>query len=259
MVRTIESEVEPCVAGHLPAALRAGPLGLSLQNIAVNHGSAQVIADLSLTIEPGECIALVGRSGAGKSTLVDAMLGLVPLAAGLIKINGVNLQATPLHALRKRTGYMGQETMLYNTTIRGNILWSQPQHSDEVVMKVAKLAAADTFISRAPQGLDTMIGDRGGKLSGGERQRLGLTRALLGNPGLLILDEAASALDAETDLAVTQALESMKGKVTMIMISHRLSSVRMADHIYVMDKGRIVESGTWSELQGSQGQFSRLL
>ena len=259
MARVIDAEVEACVAGPLPAALATGPLGLSLKSINVNQGDVQVIADLSLTVEAGACIALVGRSGAGKSTLVDAMLGLVPITAGAVSVNGINLQAMPLHALRKRTGYMGQETLLYNTTIRGNILWSQPQHSDEAVMKAASLAAADAFISQAPQGLDTMVGDRGGKLSGGERQRLGLTRALLGNPGLLILDEAASALDAETDAAVTRALESLKGKVTMIVISHRLSSVRMADYIYVMDKGEIVESGTWSELQDSQGQFSRLL
>ena len=259
IARVIDAEVEACVAGPLPLALASGPLGLTLQGVAVNQGDAQVISDLSMIVEAGACIALVGRSGAGKSTLVDAMLGLVPITAGAIDVNGINLQALPLQGLRRRIGYMGQETMLYNTTIRGNILWSQPQHSDEVVMKAASLAAADAFISQTPQGLDTMVGDRGGKLSGGERQRLGLTRALLGNPGLLILDEAASALDAETDAAVTRALESLKGKVTMIVISHRLSSVRMADYIYVMDKGKIVESGTWSELEGSQGQFSRLL
>lgn len=259
MARVIDAEVEASVPGPLPPALASGPLALTLQGVAVNQGDVQVIADLSLTVAAGACIALVGRSGAGKSTLVDAMLGLVPITAGSIDVNSINLNELPLHGLRRRIGYMGQETMLYNTTIRGNILWSQPQHSDQVVMKAASLAAADAFIAQAPQGLDTMVGDRGGKLSGGERQRLGLTRALLGNPGLLILDEAASALDAETDAAVTRALESLKGKVTMIVISHRLSSVRIADYIYVMDKGKIVESGTWSELQDSHGQFSRLL
>ena len=259
MARVIDAEVEASVPGPLPPAMASGPLALTLQGVAVNQGDVQVIADLSLTVAAGACIALVGRSGAGKSTLVDAMLGLVPITAGSIDVNSINLNELPLHGLRRRIGYMGQETMLYNTTIRGNILWSQPQHSDQVVMKAASLAAADAFIAQAPQGLDTMVGDRGGKLSGGERQRLGLTRALLGNPGLLILDEAASALDAETDAAVTRALESLKGKVTMIVISHRLSSVRIADYIYVMDKGKIVESGTWSELQDSHGQFSRLL
>jgi ABC-type multidrug transport system fused ATPase/permease subunit len=259
MVRVIDDEVEAYVPGSLPRALSKGPLGLSLKNISVNQGNVQVIADLSMTVKPGECIALVGRSGAGKSTLVDAMLGLLPVTGGVISVDGVNLEALSVHALRKRTGYMGQETMLYNTTIRENILWSQPHYSDEVLMKAAILAAADSFILRSPNGLDTIVGDRGGNLSGGERQRLGLTRALLGNPGLLILDEAASALDAETDTAVTRALESLKGKVTMIVISHRLSSVRMADNIYVMDKGKIVESGSWSELESNQGQFSRLL
>jgi ATP-binding cassette subfamily C protein len=202
---------------------------------------------------------LVGRSGAGKSTLVDAILGLHPLSAGIVNVNGISLQHLSVHSLRRRTGYMGQETLLYNTTIRNNILWSEQQHSDEEIMKAANLAAASNFIAQAPQGLDTIVGDRGGNLSGGERQRLGLTRALLGNPGLLILDEAASALDAETDAAVTRALDSLKGKVTMIVISHRISSVRMADYIYVMDKGTIIESGTWAQLQDSKGQFSRLL
>jgi ATP-binding cassette subfamily C protein len=259
MVRMIDAEVEEYVSESLPEGLRTGPLGLSLHNIAVKQGDVQIISDLSIKIDPGACIALVGRSGAGKSTLVDAMLGLLPITAGVVNVNGISLQDLSIHALRRRTGYMGQETLLYNTTIRNNILWSEPQHTDEAIMKAASLAAASNFIAQAPQGLDTLVGDRGGRLSGGERQRLGLTRALLGNPGLLILDEAASALDTETDTAVTRALASLKGKVTMIVISHRLSSVRMADYIYVMDKGVIVESGTWTDLQDSQGQFSRLL
>lgn len=259
IARTIEAEAEVSNVGPLPQAFSSGPLAISMQNVSVSHGDAEVITNLSIDIPSGACIALVGRSGAGKSTLVDAMLGLVGLSGGTVKVNGFNLQDLPLQGLRRRIGYMGQETLLYNTTIRGNILWSQPSRSDEAVMAAATLAAADTFISQSPHGLDTMVGDRGGRLSGGERQRLGLARALLGNPGLLVLDEAASALDAETDAAVTRALELLKGKVTMIVISHRLSSVRMADYIYVLDKGKIVESGTWAELEGSTGQFSRLL
>jgi ATP-binding cassette subfamily C protein len=259
MARTIDAEEEEYSSDTLPTGLTDGPLGLSLQNIAVNQGDVQIISDLSITINPGACIALVGRSGAGKSTLVDAILGLLPLSNGIVNVNGVSLQDLSVHALRRRTGYMGQETLLYNTTIRNNILWCEPQHSDEEIMKAANLAAASNFISQTPQGLDTIVGDRGSNLSGGERQRLGLTRALLGNPGLLILDEAASALDAETDAAVTRALDSLKGKVTMIIISHRISSVRMADYIYVMDRGAIIESGTWTQLQDSKGQFSRLL
>jgi ATP-binding cassette subfamily C protein len=259
MARAIDAEVEAYASKSLSEDLRAGPLGLSLHNIVVKQGDVQIISDLSIKIDPGACIALVGSSGAGKSTLVDAILGLLPLTDGVVNVNGVSLKHLSVYALRRRTGYMGQETLLHNTTIRNNILWSEPQHSDEAIMKAANLAAADGFISQAPQGLDTMVGDRGGNLSGGEQQRLGLTRALLGNPGLLILDEATSALDAETDDAVTRALYSLKGKVTMIVISHRLSSVRMADYIYVIDKGTIVESGTWAELQDSQGKFSRLL
>lgn len=259
MARTIEAEAETAKPKPLPEVLSEGPIALSLRNVAVNYGSVQVLSDLTLTIPQGACVAFVGRSGAGKSTLVDAMLGLVPVSAGSIEVNGMDLAELPLHGLRRRIGYMAQETMLYNTTIRGNILWSQPEHSDEAVMAAATLASADEFISRSPHGLDTMVGDRGGRLSGGERQRLGLARALLGHPGLLVLDEAASALDAETDAVVMGALELLKGSLTMIVISHRLSSVRMADYIYVLDKGQIVESGTWAELERSNGQFTRLL
>lgn len=259
MARTVEAEAETSPSGPLPPLLASGPLALQLRDVAVNHGDAQIISGLSIDIPAGACVALVGRSGAGKSTLVDAMLGLISLKAGSVIVNGLDLQQLPLQAFRRRIGYMGQETMLYNTTIRGNILWSQPQLSDEIVMLAAQRAAADGFISQSANGLDTMVGDRGGRLSGGERQRLGLTRALLGDPGLLILDEAASALDAETDASVTRALEQLKGRVTMVVISHRLSSVRMADYIYVLDKGELVESGTWAELEGNHGLFSRLM
>ena len=259
MALAIEAEAEVSIVGPLPEALSAGPIALSLHNVDVNYGDVQVISDLSLSIPAGACVAFVGRSGSGKSTLVDAMLGLVPISAGSIDVNGIDLNELPLHGLRRRIGYMAQETILYNTTIRGNILWSQPLHSDEAVMAAATLSAAAEFISQSPQGLDTIVGDRGGRLSGGERQRLGLARALLGNPGLLVLDEAASALDAETDAAVTRTLEILKGAVTMVVISHRLSSVRMADHIYVIDKGMIVESGTWTELNDTSSNFASLL
>lgn len=259
MGQAIEAEAEFSKMVPLPKGLRTGPIGLSLHNVEVQYGDAHVLSALSLSIPAGACVAFVGRSGAGKSTLVDAMLGLVPITAGSIELNGINIKELPLHELRRRIGYMAQETMLYNTTIRDNIRWSQPQHADEAVMAAAAFAAADTFISQSSQGLDTIVGDRGGRLSGGERQRLGLARALLGAPGLLILDEAASALDAETDAAVTRALGMLKGKVTMIVISHRLTSVQMADYIYVLDKGKVVESGTWLQLENNKGQFSRLL
>lgn len=254
----IDSEHEHSSTGPLPVPLNSGPLALSLEGVAVSYEGIRVVSDIEMNIPAGACVALVGRSGAGKSTIVDAMLGLVPIEAGTIKVNGLDLKSLPLSGLRRRIGYMGQETLLHNTTIRDNILWGREDRSGEAVMFAAKQAAADGFISECAQGLETVVGERGGRLSGGQRQRLALARALMGTPGLLILDEAASALDAETDASVTEALKLLKGKVTMIIISHRPSSIRMADYVYVMDKGEMIESGIPSELSENDGHFSQL-
>jgi ATP-binding cassette subfamily C protein len=258
IARSAEEAVESTMDSSLPASLADGPFSIRLHDVTVRHGDLVALHNVGLTIPAGACVALVGGSGAGKSTLVDAILGLVPLGGGSIEINNHALATLPLGELRRRVGYMTQEAVLFQGTVRENVLWGRGDDSDHIALEALQMAAAVDLVQRLPAGLDTVIGNRGSSLSGGERQRLGLARALVGSPGLLILDEATSALDAETETVVTDALRHLKGKVTILMIAHRLSSVRLADEIHVLDHGAIVESGTWSELTRHESRFAGL-
>jgi len=265
MVRRVateaEQETESTVASTgnaLPAHLGHGPLGVALAHVQVRYGEHPALEGVSLEIPPGTCVALVGGSGGGKTTLVDAILGLVPLAGGSIRINGETLDTLPLADLRRRTGYMGQEALLFNTSIEDNIAWGRSEDDAGAVQQALELAGADGFVKKLPHLLRTVIGNRGELLSGGERQRLALARAVLGDPGLLILDEATSALDAETERAVTNAVATLRGRTTIVMIAHRLSSVRIADTICVIEQGHIVEQGTWNALLQRRGRFYEL-
>ena len=258
MLSSAKAAVETESKAALPASLAEGAFGIRLQNVTVKYGNLAALRNVDLFIPPGSCVALVGASGAGKSTLVDAILGLVPLAEGKIEINDHALAAIPLRALRRRIGYMTQEPVLFQGTVRENILWGQTNVSDEKALNALRMAAASGLVERFSQGLDTVISNRGASLSGGERQRLALARALVGNPGLLVLDEATSALDAETEKMVLDALRQIKGRATILMIAHRLSSVRLADEIHVLENGAIVESGTWMQLTQEGSRFSKL-
>lgn len=253
-----EQEVENDISSPLPKGFCHGPLAVSLRDVHVYYGKVAALSGISLEIQAGSCVALVGSSGAGKTTLVDTVLGLVPGNNGEVNINNTPLDQLPLTLLRRRIGYMGQDTVLYNASIRDNILWGKPDSSDEEFVEAVSLAGATRFIKGLSEGLDTKVGDHGTLLSGGERQRVGLARALLGKPGLLILDEAASALDAQTENDVMKAVASLKGSTTVIMIAHRLSLVRLADIIVVMEQGRIIEAGRWDELMQSHGRFQQL-
>ena len=243
---------------EMPDPLKNGPLKISMKDVSVFHADTLALSKITMEIPSGSCIAIVGDSGSGKSTLVDSILGLVPINAGLIQINDFPLSSIPLHSLRKRVGYMAQETIIYHGTLGSNILWGHIVDLKGTLNAAAKLASIDTFINKLPKGYDTEISNRGSNFSGGERQRIGLARALLGSPGLLILDEATSALDVNTESAITNALLTIKGGVTIIIIAHRLSSARLADTIYVLDKGQIIESGTWDQLQQGDSRFNHL-
>ena len=246
--------------GSLPANLQCTPIEVFMKNVCVKHGNRIILDFSDLCIRAGECVALVGHSGSGKSTLVDVMLGLAPASAAQeILVNGHPLDKIPITAFRKRVGYMGQETILFDTSIRENVAWGQMDVSDELVYDAIKRASAFEFIEKLPLGIETQITNRGTTLSGGERQRIGLARALLGSPGLLVLDEATSALDFHIENSVISSLEKLKGTATIIMIAHRLSSVKIADRIIVLDNGRIIASGTWDELYAQKDGAFRLL
>jgi len=257
-VAQAEADAERAAEEPLPEALREGPLAVAANAVSVRYGDLAALSNVTLQVAPGSCVALVGGSGAGKSTLVDAILGLVPLAAGDITVNGVSLAQLPLASLRRRIGYVGQETLLYNASIRDNVQWGRLPRSEDELDASMRLAGADAFVRRLPAGYDAPVGDRGALLSGGERQRLGLARAVLGRPGLLILDEVTSALDAESERAVMSAVAALKGRTTIVIIAHRLSSVRIADTICVLERGAVVEHGPWDELMRRRGRLHEL-
>jgi ATP-binding cassette subfamily C protein len=236
---------------------------LRLDNVSFRYdknGRLPTLETLNVIIPAGSMTAIVGHTGAGKSTLADLLLGLITPDTGRILIDDIPLTGPVVTSWRRSVGYVPQDNFLFNDTVRANLLWACPDATDEDFRRPLSVAAADEFIAALPQGLDTMIGERGIRLSGGERQRLGLARALLRCPTLLILDEATSALDNQTERVVQSAIERLHGTMTIIIIAHRLSTIREADRILVLEQGRLVQSGTWDALAGDpQGAFATLL
>jgi len=204
-------------------------------------------------------IAIDGPAGAGKSTIADLILGLIEPTRGTITVDGRPLSADRLRAWREMIGYVNQDTFLFHDSIRANLLWARPDAPPDEVDRVLHLAAADDFVARLPKGIETVIGDRGVLVSGGERQRLALARALLRRPALLVLDEATNALDSENEARIQLAVDRLRHEMTILVITHRLATVRHADTIHVLDGGRLVETGTWDELLARRGgRFRRL-
>lgn len=220
--------------------------------------SSEILKNVNLKINKGEIVALVGPSGAGKSTLVDLIPRFYDVQSGEILIDGTNIKNVKSGDLRKLMGIVTQETLLFNDSIKNNIAYGETEISLEKIIEAAKAANAHNFISRLEQGYDTVIGDRGVKLSGGERQRISIARALLKNPPILILDEATSSLDTESEILVQQAIEKLMEGRTSIVIAHRLSTIKNADKIIVISKGEIVETGKHSELLANNGLYSKL-
>ena len=222
---------------------------IRLENVSFSYGDDEsyLMKDLNLQILVGKTIAIVGASGAGKSTVADLILGLIEPYEGKITVDNVPITKC-FTSWRSQIGYVSQETFLFNETIKFNLLLSQPQAQDEDVIVALKLAAAYEFVSKLPQGINTIIGDRGVKLSGGERQRLALARALIRKPVLLILDEATSNLDSDNEKKILKAIDNLHGEITILIIAHRLSTIKNADYIYLIDEGKILESGTWDKL-----------
>jgi ATP-binding cassette subfamily C protein len=231
--------------------------GIRFNKVSFSYDeNSPVIKDLDLTINSGQTTAIIGASGAGKTTIADLLMGLIIPNQGSILIDEKSFSPERMKAWRKYIGYVPQDTFLFNDTVRANLLWASPGSSEEEINRSLRYAVAEEFVNGLPKRLDSILGDRGVLVSGGERQRIALARALLRKPSLLILDEATSSLDSENEKRIQKAIEKLHGQMTILVISHRLSTIRGADMIHVIEDGRLVESGTWDSLISKEnGRF----
>ena len=232
---------------------------ISLKDITFAYAEQPVLTNFSLEVPKGKTVALVGQSGSGKSTIANLITRFYDVNQGAILIDGVDVKDMQTASLRKLIGVVSQDSILFNDTIKNNLLIGKPDATDEELVTAAKIANAYEFIKDLPEGFDTNIGDAGSKLSGGQKQRLSIARAVLKNPPIMVLDEATSALDTESERLVQNALENMMKHRTSIVIAHRLSTIQNADLIVVMQKGRIIEQGTHTELIQKNGMYKRLV
>jgi len=232
---------------------------IEFRNVSFSYGpGVPVLQDVSLTIRAGEMVALVGSTGAGKSTLLELLPRFYDVTEGRITIDGIDIRDVTLCSLRSQIATVSQEVLLFHDTIADNIRYGHPEKGMEEVVEAAKAAHAHGFIMSQPLGYDSVVGDRGTLLSGGQRQRIAIARAILADPSILILDEAASALDAESETLVQEAIEKLRGGRTILVAAHRLSTIRKADRIYVLEGGRILESGSREDLMAIDGRFRQL-
>jgi ATP-binding cassette, subfamily B, bacterial MsbA len=232
---------------------------IEFKNVSFYYDDVAILKNINLKIEKGKTVALVGSSGAGKSTLADLVPRFHDVSGGELLIDGVNIKDYSLHSLRTLMSIVTQEPILFNDTIANNIALAKPDATAEAITEAARIANAHHFIVQKEEGYATNIGDRGSKLSGGERQRLTIARAILKNPPILILDEATSSLDTESERLVQDAINNMMQHRTSIVIAHRLSTIRHADEIIVLQKGEIVERGTHDELLAQEGFYKKLV
>jgi len=254
-----------CAAAAEPAAHPHDRLSLTRElaadgvSFTYSEGRIAAVRDLSLVIPAGKVVALVGPSGAGKSTIADILMGLVLPDSGTLRLDGRPLGPEGVRGWRAQIGYVAPETFLFHDTIRANLKWARPDAGEDEMLAALRQAGAFDFVAGLKDGLDTIVGDRGMMVSQGERQRLALARAFLRRPSLLILDEATNSLDSENEGRVLDAIESRRGELTVVLIAHRLSTIRWADLIYVIEGGKVVESGDWSSLSARRdGRFRAL-
>src|SRR5690554_316577 len=232
---------------------------ISIENISFAYDNDKVLKNFSLQVPKGKTVALVGQSGSGKSTIANLLTRFYDVQQGNIKIDGIDIKDFNLQSLRELMDLVTQDSILFNDTIKNNLLLGKENATDEEIITALKIANAYEFVKDLPEGIHTNIGDSGNKLSGGQKQRLSIARAVLKNPPIMVLDEATSALDTESERLVQQALENMMQNRTSVVIAHRLSTIQKADTIVVMQKGEIVEQGTHDELLSKNGMYSKLV
>jgi ATP-binding cassette, subfamily B, bacterial MsbA len=242
-----------------PVILKSFQHSIEFKNVSFSYEDKVILKNVDLNIRKGKTVALVGSSGAGKSTLADLIPRFHDAATGELLIDGIDIKKYSLESLRSQMGIVTQEPILFNDTIANNIALGKQEATEEEIMTAAKIANAHDFILQKENGYDTIIGERGNKLSGGEKQRTTIARAVLKNPPILILDEATSSLDTESERLVQDAINNLMQSRTSIVIAHRLSTIRHADEIIVLQKGRIVERGTHMELMSLNGFYRKLV
>jgi ATP-binding cassette subfamily B multidrug efflux pump len=231
---------------------------VDFNHVSFNYGDEPVLEDVSFKVMPGQTVGIIGPTGAGKSTLVNLLSRFYDVTSGEVRLDGLNVKDWDIPRLRDSMAMVMQDIFLFSDTIEGNIAYGNPDASLEAVQSAAKMAEAHDFISKLPEGYDTIIGERGVGLSGGQRQRIALARAILKNPSILILDDTTSAVDMETELRIQRTLKSVLKDKTCFIIAHRISSVKEADIILVMENGRIIERGRHKELLAKKGYYYKV-
>ncbi len=231
--------------------------GIAFNNVDFAYDTIPVLKDINLTVQKGQIIAIVGESGAGKSTLLDLVPRFYDTTNGSIEIDGTDIRLIKRDSLLDQIAIVSQQTFLFNRSLKENILYGRRDASTEEIQDAAKAANIHKYITKLPKGYDTVVGEQGVKLSGGQKQRVTIARAILKNAPILILDEATSSLDSESEKLVQEALDNLMKDKTTFVIAHRLSTIRHADRIIVLKKGCIIETGTHDELIGREGEYKK--